>query len=138
MTNGQLLGEILDLWRSAITLWYVREHRGRSIRNAAPRCATVRPDMWPGKTAGRLRVYDARADQLMLGMEALGVDVDEFYARYGLLHHDMEQSCAGCRARSRCRRDLATGDFTRRYRHYCPNAPILTELAANPAPTGRA
>lgn len=137
MANGQFISEILDLWRSAIGLWYVREHRSGLSRTPAPH-GPDQPGMWPEEAAQRLREHDARADQLILGMKALGVDIDEFYARYSLDHHEMEQSCAACRARSRCRRDLATGDFARRYRHYCPNAATLSQLAAGRAAAGRA
>ena len=33
-----------------------------------------------------------------------------------------------------CRRDLATDDFARRYRHYCLNAESLSEIAAGAVP----
>ena len=46
---------------------------------------------------------------------------------------DMRRACLTCDARSRCRRDLNTGDFARRYRHYCPNAESLARIAAGTA-----
>lgn len=144
MASGHLIGGILELWRSAAALW-----NGRPRERAAPEAAEplaprerarilAEARLTQKDLTEMLRASYARGDLLVRGMDSLGVDADDFYARYTLRHHDMERACAGCPARSRCRRDLATGDFARRYRHYCPNAASLSEIAARAAPAGRA
>lgn len=138
MANGQLIGEILEVWRSATSFWHGRERGNEAAGQALPLTRLAGTEAARKGLAAMPRACLARADLLMLGVDSLGVDADEFYARYGLLHHDMEQTCAACCARSRCRRDLATGDFARRYRHYCPNAATLSDFAAGAAQAGRA
>lgn len=138
MANGQLIGEILEVWRSATAFWHGRERGDEAGGRQGPAGCVAGAGPARGELAAMPRICLARADLLMLGVDSLGVDADEFCARYGLLHQDMEQTCAGCCARSRCRRDLATGDFARRYRHYCPNAATLSDFAAGAAQAGRA
>lgn len=139
MLAGQMIDAILALWRSATTP--VKDCRsGR----AAPDEADA-PDACDGERnfagAGMERIGLARPPQsphaadglLALGMASLGLDADAVRARDALRHADMERSCMACTARSRCRRDLATGDFARRYRHYCLNRDSLAALAAGTA-----
>ena len=66
-------------------------------------------------------------DLLARAMVSIGLD---FTRCEGLLLHEMRLVCRSCNARGRCRRDLGTGDFARRYRHYCPNAESLALLVA--------
>lgn len=81
---------------------------------------------WPRAGAGRDDL-PARA------MADLGIDVAGFSLREAKLLRDMGRICRSCAARSRCRRDLGTGDFARRYRHYCPHAALLDLIAAEAA-----
>lgn len=87
--------------------------------------------MTPTDLALVLRSPCVSDDLVARGLNALGVDVDAFYARNVLWHRDMERTCALCIARGRCRRDLVAGDFAQRYRHYCLNSDSLGRLAAD-------
>jgi hypothetical protein len=94
--------------------------------------AAGRPAGCVGQDAGQ----DAAAarispDDLLAGaMMSLGIDFDRLARCDSPWLAEMRFACRACSARSRCRRDLATGDFTRRYRHYCRNADSLALLAA--------
>lgn len=136
MVTGYGTGGSRELWRSMKALWngwrrkqavlgeidaLDSHERGRILAEAG---------MTREQLAQSIRLPYASDDLLTRAVASLGIDADVFYARHVLWHRDMEWACAACPARSRCRRDLATGDFARRYRHYCPNSRNLAELAA--------
>jgi hypothetical protein len=70
-------------------------------------------------------------DLLSAGIRAVGADPDAIHSRHGAWTRDMQRVCMVCSARGRCRRDLATSDFARRYHLYCPNAASLAPIAAD-------
>jgi hypothetical protein len=72
-------------------------------------------------------------DLLSRAMAALGIDVGDIALREAPLLRDLRRVCRSCDARSRCRRDLGTGDFARRYRHYCPVAETLSLILSGTA-----
>ena len=142
-----LFGRIAALWRPAA----IPPRKGRSGTATARETQTMDAEMpaggtgpkagghcgarQPGRGAARPRGIAAIApdDLLARAMVALGTDFDRFAARERLLLDEMHMACATCHGRSRCRRDLGTGDFARRYRHYCPNAERLARIAAGTA-----
>lgn len=136
MSTGYVMAGIRELWRSATTLgkdW----RRGRAILGEVDALdpherGRVLSEVGLTRTdlVQALRSPYHSCDLLAHGLDSVGVDVDAFYARHVLWHRDMERACAACPARSRCRRDLATGDFPRRYRHYCLNSDSIALLAA--------
>ncbi len=144
MSTGSVIAAMRNLWRSAMALGKDRR-RGRAVMkevNALDPHERARilseAGMSHGDLALALRSPCASVDLLEHGLDSLGVDVDAFYVRHIPWHRNMERTCAACLARGRCRRDLATGDFARRYRQYCPNSDSLARLAAEVAGRGQA
>lgn len=124
-----LLGRIAALWRRAAL------PGGARYGKAAKETETMDARGLAGgvmQTAGRPDAAPAACseDLLARAMTDLGIDYDAFAEREALWLHDMRRVCRTCHARSRCRRDVGTGDFARRYRHYCPNAASLARIAA--------
>lgn len=146
-----LLGRIAALWRPAAILPR-KQRRGpvtakeTQTMDAHMPAGSIGPegdgpagDIGPGagargRAAGSAGLPPvAREDLLARAMVSIGIDFDRLAERERALLYDMHRACAGCHGRSRCRRDLGTGDFARRYRHYCPNAERLARLAADAA-----
>ncbi|WP_144409574.1 DUF6455 family protein [Martelella endophytica] len=65
-------------------------------------------------------------------MKALNIDPVEAEFQYRRLYYGMQANCAGCRAKQRCRDDLACSAAARHFREYCENNELLTEMQANP------
>lgn len=130
------VGGIREVWRSMKAFWGDRRHRRAALGEIDALDAYERgrvlseTGLTRGELEEALRFPHASADLLTRAVATLSIDTDDFYARHVLWHRDMERACGACPARSRCRRDLATGDFARRYRHYCLNSGSLAELAA--------
>ena len=128
-----LLGRIAALWRRAAL------PGGGRCGKAAKETETMNADGLAGGTmltaggADASRIPVASEDLLARAMVSLGIDYDTFAEREANWLRDMRRACLTCDARSRCRRDLNTGDFARRYRHYCPNAESLARIAAGTA-----
>ena len=137
-----LFGRIAALWRPAAVLpdngWLRGERRGRpaaketETMNAHGSAGGIGPtaDEAGGVPASAGHASVAAEDLLARAMISIGIDFDDFARRESLWLRDMRLVCRSCTARSRCRRDLGTGDFARRYRHYCPNADSLARIAA--------
>ncbi len=111
---------------------------------AATRDEPMRGAPMPGESGlphGFHEGFAAGDELLSRAMASLGIDVDDFAMREAALLRDMRRICRSCDARSRCRRDLGTGDFARRYRHYCPvteNLSLIVLRASARRPAGRA
>ncbi len=131
-----LFGRIAALGRRVVAL--PRRRRGTA---AAREMRTMDAQMPAGRIGPTGGISDgawnfpglppvAPDDFLARAMVSIGIDFDRVAERERLLLHEMHLVCATCHARSRCRRDIGTGDFARRYRHYCPNAERLARLAA--------
>ena len=88
-----------------------------------------------GETPAARPSFAASEDLLARAMVCLGIDCERFSEREANWLRDMRLTCLACDARSRCRRDVSTGDFARRYRHYCRNADSLSRIAAGKAQT---
>ena len=124
-----LLGPIAALW-CAVSKPAVRRRPDAATAKKAETMSAA------GSTADEIAKATQQAafapdNNLLRAMVDLGIDVDDLAMREASLLRDMRLICRSCNGRSRCRRDLATGDFTRRYRHYCPNATVLTLIADN-------
>lgn len=127
-----LFGRIAALWRAVAAPAAGNRPRAATAKETETMDADGLAD-GTGLTAGDtgfLRASPALDDLLAHAMTSIGIDVDDFAMREALLLRDMRRVCRSCHARSRCRRDLGTGDFARRYRHYCPNAESLALIAA--------
>lgn len=142
---GHLIGEMRLLWNSATAWAYDRSRRMETLRELQaldPHERTrVLGDLGLSQTelGAALHGPFVTRDLLSGALRAIGTDPDLLRARHGGRERDMRRVCVECPARGRCRRDLATGDFARRYRHYCLNADSLAEIArAGRAPIGRA
>lgn len=139
MPAGYVTSAIVELWRSATALGRDWRHRRAALEEIDALDPHERTRILSETGMSRLDLVHALRspyasdDLLAKGLDSLGVDVDAFYARHVLWHRDLERACTACLARSRCRRDLATGDFSRRYRHYCPNTESIARLAAGGA-----
>jgi|UniRef100_Q11MV5 hypothetical protein len=131
---GHLIGEMRILW-SSVTAWACdRQHRMDTSREIqaldAHERARVLGELGLTQTelGAGLQIPFISRDLISGALHALVIDPDALRARHGSWERDMRRVCMACPARGRCRRDLATGDFARRYRHYCPNAASLVEL----------
>lgn len=129
-----LFGRLLALWRPAAAL------PGEDRRGTAKDGQTMDAEGLAGRAGPRAgersarpvacgHAFAASGDLLARAMLSLGIDGDDFAERESLLLGDMRAVCRTCDARSRCRRDLGTGDFARRYRHYCPLGESLARIA---------
>lgn len=132
-----LIGEILGLWRSAAAFagdrWRAKEEmREVDALDPQERARTLgEVGLTRQELGDALRTPFVSQDLLSKAIRAVTVDhPDALRARHGAWERDMQRACMACPARGRCRRDLATGDFARRYRHYCLNADNLAEIAA--------
>ncbi|MET3599951.1 DUF6455 family protein [Martelella mangrovi] len=65
-------------------------------------------------------------------MKVLNIDPVEAEFQYRRLFYGMQANCAGCRAKQRCRADLACQRAERHFREYCENSEILSEMRADP------
>lgn len=140
--TGHLIGGILGLWRSAAAYAGDRRRRMAALREidaldphergrVLGEAGLTRRDL--GDT---MQAPFASQDLLARALCALDIDAEAFRAGR---ERDMQRVCMACHARGRCRRDLATGDFARRYRHYCLNADSLSGIEAAAArPHGQA
>lgn len=138
--RGVLIDRICGLWRSATA--FAGDMRRR--RAAIGEIDALDPHermrvlgeagLTPTDVREAMQAPFASQDLLARGMCAIGVDPVAFGVRQRPWQRDMQRVCMGCHARSRCRRDLATDDFARRYRHYCPNAASLAEITAGAVP----
>lgn len=140
-----LFGRIAALWRTAAVLpggnragtATAKDTRTMDAHQPAGRIGPAAGDKGPPRARGG-RASAAPDDLLARAMSALGADFRDVSMRESLLVGQMRPVCRSCAARSRCRRDLGTGDFTRRYRHYCPLAEDLARLAAGSRRDGTA
>lgn len=147
-----LFGRLLALWRPAAAP-PGKDRRGTATAKDGQTMDAEGPAGRAGLTAGGKnarpaasgRAFAASDDLLARAMRALGIDGDAFAERESLWLREMRATCRACDARSRCRRDLGTGDFVRRYRHYCPVSESLARIAAGrhlkagaPEPTRKA
>ena len=139
---GRLTGGILGFWRSALSRKEGRKHTVDAVREVDALDARERDRVLGDAGLSRYDFANAMAapfaseDLLGRGLCAIGIDPVVFSLQRGTWQREMQRVCMGCTARSRCRRDLATDDFSRRYRHYCPNAESLAQIAAGAAPEG--
>lgn len=134
--TGHLIDEIMEFWRSAVAFAADRRHRMVAARemgaldpNERSRILTE-AGLTRSEFGDIMRTPFVSQDLLSRAMLAIGIVPSAFRARHEMWHRDMARVCMACPARSRCRRDLATCDFARRYRHYCPNADSLAEIVA--------
>lgn len=133
---GRLMAGIKEIWHRTAALAGDRRHRAFAAREIAALDPHERNrilgdaglEHWD--MAGALRTPFVSEDLLARALRAIGADPADCRTVNGAWHRDMERLCMACTARSRCRRDLATQDFARRYRHYCPNSESLGEIAA--------
>ena len=125
-----LFGRIAALWRPANVL--SRGKRGRTAKETETMNAQVSAGGigLAADESGVAASSAASEDLLARAMISIGIDFDDFAERESLWLREMRLACRACTARSRCRRDLNTGDFARRYRHYCPNAESLARIVA--------
>lgn len=72
------------------------------------------------------------SDEMKEMLKALNVDAAALEANDRPLYHDMIATCAECKAKGECRRDLRDGRAADNYTHYCPNADTINELRAMP------
>jgi len=72
------------------------------------------------------------ADEMQQMLRALNVDPAAVEDTDRHLYHDMVATCADCRDKARCRRDLADGRAAENYTHYCANSQTINELRAMP------
>lgn len=138
MTTGHLIDGLREFWRSAAAFaddWRRRRAALREVDGLDPheRSRILGEAGLTRRDLDAMRTPFVGDDLLTRAMHAVGAAPAAFRARHGYWHRDMERVCMACPARSRCRRDLATRDFARRYRHYCPNADSLSEVAAGTA-----
>ncbi len=136
---GHLIGGIRLLWSSA-TAWARDPRRWIGATNVVDQHEQARTRVNSTQNASNNVFRPPFAPQNLLpwAMRSVDVDPDEIRALRGAQMREMQLICMACPCRGRCRRDLATGDFTRRYRHYCPNAAGLTEMASACHGSGRA
>jgi hypothetical protein len=85
-----------------------------------------------GMTGAELKDLAARgphaADQLEKRMRLLGITgADVERVGYGLMR-DLERTCAHCREKGRCDKDLAANPGSPAWAGYCPNAVTLTAV----------
>jgi hypothetical protein len=119
---GHLIGGVHALWSSVTTWACDRWHR---IEERARAWADVPEDL----SDDVVQPSFASHNLLPWAMRSIDLDPDEVRALNGRCMREMLLICMACPCRGRCRRDLATGDFARRYRHYCPNADTLAAMA---------
>ena len=129
-----LSSRIAALWHAVAALAArlrprtARETEAMTVHGLTGATRQVPGGPMPGEVAA------AACDELLSrAMASIGIDVEDLALREAALLHDMRRACRSCDARSRCRRDLGTGDFARRYRHYCPNAENISLIAARTA-----
>lgn len=128
---GHLIGGIRVLWSSATAWACGRRRRSEATRIADPHeRARTRVSLTQNVADNVSKPPFASQNLLPWAMRSVDLDPDEIRAFKGAWIREMQLICMACPCRGRCRRDLATGDFTRRYRHYCPNAASLTEMAS--------
>ncbi|TNB47276.1 hypothetical protein FF124_13975 [Martelella lutilitoris] len=72
------------------------------------------------------------ASEMSEMMKALNIDPVEAEFQYRRLYYGMQANCAACRAKERCRKDLACNAADRHFREYCENSEILSEMRADP------
>jgi uncharacterized protein YjiS (DUF1127 family) len=72
------------------------------------------------------------ADEMQQMLRALNVDAAAVEDANRRLYQDMMATCAECRDKARCRRDLANGKAAENYTHYCANSQAINELRAMP------
>jgi len=111
----------------------ISNRSGRKRAAAARDMKTMgafRPAGGVGRDAGEGAARAAPDDLLARAMVSVGLDFDRLSRRDSPWLREMRLTCRSCNARGRCRRDLGTGDFARRYRHYCANADSFALLAA--------
>ncbi len=132
-----LFGRLLALWRPAAAP-PEEDRRGTATAKDGQTMDVEGPAGGVGLTAGGKnarpaasgRAFAASGELLARAMLSLGIDGDDFAERESLWLMEMRAVCHACDARSRCRRDLGTGDFARRYRHYCPVSESLARIAS--------
>lgn len=130
-----LFGRLLALWRPAAA---EDDRRGTATAKDGQTMNVEQPAGGVGLAAGGKsarhaasgRAFVASGELLARAMASLDFDGDDFAERESLWLMEMRSVCRACDARSRCRRDLGTGDFARRYRHYCPVSESLARIAS--------
>ena len=139
-----LFSRIAALWRPAATPPRTRRDRAAPAKSptrgegmmeahwpAAGTAPGAEASIAPGAEEYRPVVARGSSDDLLArAMISLNIDCERLSAHDSAWLQQMRLTCRSCTARSRCRRDLGTGDFARRYRHYCANAESLALLAA--------
>lgn len=141
--NGNLLGGAAQAWRLAADFVKDRRRSRRAMKEigalGAGEAARVLGEVGITRSefAGAMALPFASEDLVFKGMEAAGIDADEFGARNPAWLQDMERTCMRCTVRGSCRRVQARGEFARRHRDFCPNsrdfAQILTAQAQGAA-----
>jgi hypothetical protein len=132
--NGSLLGGAAQAWRYAAD--FVRDRkRARQAVNEVRALDTNEAARVLGEVGLSRREFEeamtrpfASEDLMLKGMDAVGIDADECSVRNPAWFHDMERTCAMCRVRSRCRQIQTRGEFSRRYRDFCPNSRDFAQI----------
>ena len=124
-----LFSRIAALWHPAAAP--PRTRRDRAAPAKGTQMDAYRPAAGIAPDAGECSAARGSSDDLLArAMAAIDIDCERLAACDSGWLRQMRLTCRSCNARSRCRRDLGTGDFARRYRHYCANAESLALLAA--------
>ncbi|WP_117194084.1 DUF6455 family protein [Rhizobium terrae] len=72
------------------------------------------------------------ADEMLKLMKLLGIDAAEAKLAEPAEFREMHVTCAHCREKSRCRRELANGMAKTDFPEYCGNADLLLDMRARP------
>ncbi len=124
---NKLIGEAVNLWNGAVAYW--RDRR---------KCAEIRRDLailgpdesrrlldeyclTPEEFDAALRIPFASEDLSSSALRSVGLDPVEFHRQHGARSRAMRRNCTTCRAKYRCRNDLAAGSFEGNHQEYCPN-----------------
>jgi hypothetical protein len=70
------------------------------------------------------------ADLLPRRMAALGLDADATARQEAAVMRDMQRLCSLCQSKGRCEHDLDVAARAPHWETYCPNAGVLSDLAA--------
>ena len=78
------------------------------------------------------RCHPGASTLLPSRLQQLGLDPEGVRMCEPATYRDLERVCARCRSSGRCERDLARNDAEAGMRGYCPNAPTIDALMADP------
>ena len=84
----------------------------------------------PAELPALIRRHPETRNVLERMMDAVGIDWRRLLRSEPETLRDLAVACNGCRAFSRCRRELGRGTAGRSFRAFCPNAPRLELIRA--------